>query len=85
MTKWDYDDIINTAWWHGNSEGREEGRAEGREEGWAEGREEGRAEGREEGRAEGRLDMARRMKAMGLSSEVIAEASDFTVEEIAQL
>ena len=69
MTKWDYDDIINTAWWHGNSEGREEGRAEGRE----------------EGRAEGRLDMARRMKAMGLSSEVIAEASDFTVEEIAQL
>ena len=77
MTKWDYDDIINTAWWHGNSEGREEGRAEGREE--------GRAEGREEGRAEGRLDMARRMKAMGLSSEVIAEASDFTVEEIAQL
>ena len=31
MTKWDYDDIVNTAWLKGEAAGRAEGRAEGRE------------------------------------------------------
>ena len=73
MTKWDYDDIINTAWWHGNSEGREEGLAEGREEGLA------------EGLTNGRLDMAKKMKALGVSPEIICQTSGLRAEEVKAL
>ena len=64
---------------------KEEGRAEGREEG----REEGRAEGREEGRTEGEqtkaIDTARKMKADGMPTELIAKYSGLTAEEIERL
>lgn len=57
-------------------------RAEGR----AEGRMEGRAEGRMEGRAEGEhakaLEIAHRLKAMGLSVDVIIGATGLSAEEI---
>lgn len=70
-------------------EGREEGRAEGREEGRAEGREEGReegrAEGREEGREEERLSIARSLKQLGTSVELISKATGLSAEEIASL
>jgi len=85
----------------GFAEGREEGRKEGRAVGLAEGREEGREEGRKEGRAvglaegreEGRavglaeanLDHARKMKAMGLTEDVIAQVTGLTDEEIRSL
>ena len=65
MTKWDYDDIINTAWWHGNSEGREEGLAEGL--------------------TNGRLDMAKKMKALGVSPEMICQTSGLRAEEVKAL
>ena len=67
MTKWDYDDIVNTAWLKGEAAGR------------ANGLEEGRAEGREEGRAEGReraLEAVRaRLRALGMDPEVIEEVA----------
>lgn len=70
----------------GRAEGRLEGRAEGLLEGRAEGLLEGRAEGLLEGRAEGadekNKENARRMKAMGLSVEVISQVTDLTEEEV---
>ena len=66
-------DVLDTA----KMEGREEGRAEGR----AEGREEGRAEGR----AEVKNDIARTMKAMGMSAEMISKATGLSEEDIERL
>lgn len=63
-------------------EGLEQGRAEGREEGRAE----GRAEGREEGRAEGEhlkaLEVAKNMKALGISLDLIAAATGLSRDDI---
>ena len=54
-----------------------------------EGRAEGRAEGREEGRAEGREEAnqtnARKMKLKGFSSEMIADITGLSIEEIESL
>ena len=59
--------------------------AKGREEGRAKGREEGRAEGRAEGIDEANRENARRMKADGMSLELIAKYTSLTLEEIAAL
>ncbi|MBQ6955006.1 MAG: hypothetical protein IJP80_00095, partial [Bacteroidales bacterium] len=69
----------------GRAEGREEGRAEGREEGRAEGREEGRAEGREEGRAEEAMNIARKMKASGMSDDTIMQLTGLQAEDLRNL
>ena len=45
----------------------------------------GRAEGREEGRAEERLGNARKLKALGIDSSIIAQATGLSAEEIAKL
>ena len=45
----------------------------------------GREEGREEGRAEGQADTARKMKADGMSPELIAKYTGLTAEEIDKL
>ena len=45
----------------------------------------GLAKGREEGRAEGRLEIARNMKADGMSIELIQKYSGLSPEEIAKL
>ena len=74
-------DVLNTA----KMEGRAEGRLEGREEGRLEGREEGRLEGREEGRLEERLSNARNFKKMGVSPDIIAQATGLSLEEIENL
>ena len=58
---------------------------EGEIKGRAEGRAEGRVEGRAEGRAEERRDNARKMKADGMSAELIAKYTGLTAEEIATL
>ena len=50
-----------------------------------EGREEGRAEGREEGRAEEKNDIARTMKAMGMSAEMISKPTGLSEEDIERL
>ena len=64
---------------------RAEGRAEGREEGRAEGREEGRAEGRVEGQQEERLKNARNLKQLGVSSEIIMQATGLSKEELEKI
>ena len=46
---------------------------------------EGRMEGREEGRMEERLSNARNLKKMGVSPEIIAQATGLSVEEVAKL
>ena len=66
-------------------EGHIEGHAEGLIEGRAEGREEGRAEGIAEGRAEEKLTNARNLKALGVSAEIIMQATGLTIEEINEL
>ena len=54
-------------------------------EGRAEGRIEGRAEGRVEGRTEEKIEMAKKMKAMGMAIETISQISGLTAEQIEQL
>ena len=70
----------------GLAEGRTQGLAEGRTQGLAEGRTQGLAEGRTQGLAEGRnersVEIARKMKAMGMSVEQIAELTGLGSEEI---
>lgn len=61
-----------------HDEGYEEGMAKGHAEGLAKGRSEGLAEGRTE-RAK---EIAKQMKAMGLSPEQIAQATGLTLDEI---
>ena len=70
-------DVLDTA--------KLEGRIEGRAEGIAEGRAEGRAEGIAEGRAEEKQENARKMKAMGLTNEMIHQITGLSVEEIEKL
>ena len=83
-------DVLNTAKMEGRMEGRMEGLVEGRAEGRAEGLVEGRAEGErkglEKGRTEGRmverLDNAKKLKELGVSSEIIAQATGLDIKEI---
>ena len=62
---------------------------EGREYGYVEGRTEGLAEGRAEGRAEGirenTLDNARKLKALGVTPDIIAQATGLSPDEISKL
>ena len=58
------------------------GERKGREEGERKGREEGREEGERKGRAEEKLNIARKMKARGMSAEEIAEMTGISVREI---
>lgn len=64
-------------------------RREAMEKGLAEGRAKGLAEGRAEGRAEGqqaeRLKNASNLKRLGVATEIIAQATGLTTEEIEQL
>jgi hypothetical protein len=77
----------------GRAAGLEEGRAVGLEEGRAAGLEEGRAAGLEEGRTEGlnegkqaeKESIARNMKGMGLTAEVISSATGLPLETIERL
>ena len=73
----------------GVKKGMAEGRAEGRAEGLAEGMEKGIKKGKAEGRAEGIEDTKRenalRMKADGMSSELIAKYTGLDIETINKL
>ena len=62
-------------------EGYEEGRAEGRAEGHASGLEEGMEKGMEKGREERSLEIARQLKAMGMSNEQILQATGLYLED----
>ena len=77
----------------GHKEGREEGHKEGREEGHKEGREEGLEEGLKQGLQEGmikgelkkQIEIAQKLKNMGLSISAIQESTGLSKEEIQQL
>ncbi len=66
-------------------DGYSEGRAEGRAEGLVEGRIAGRAEGKEEGRTERAVEIARQLKAMGLSDGQIAQATGLPLSAIPEI
>ena len=82
-------DVLDTAKMEGHAEGLEEGLAKGHakglEEGHAKGLEEGHAKGLEEGRAEEKKSLVRRMKAMGMDAEAIAQITGLTKEEVASI
>ena len=78
---WDYTSTLDTAYTKGERKGREEGREEGR----AEGREEGMAEGLEKGIEKANRENARRMKADGMPTELIAKYTGLTAEQINSL
>ena len=81
----DYTNIINTAAEEAEIRGRAIGREEGRAEGLSEGRAEGRAEGQKEGKEEARLEDARRFKELGVSVDIISQATGLSVETIESL
>ena len=77
----DWYSVMKTAEKKGWEKGREEGRKAGREEG----REEGRKEGQLKGREEGKLEIARKMKAMGMDHTLIAQATGMDRADIDNL
>lgn len=70
----------------GRAQGHAQGMAEGRAQGMAEGRAEGKAEGRAEGRAEGihskALEVAARLKSMGMNAQQIMQATGLSEKEV---
>ena len=70
-------------------QGLEFGRSEGLEQGLEQGRAEGEAAGLERGRNEGRaaaiMDLARSMKAEGLSEAIISKTTGLSVVEVEKL
>lgn len=82
-------DVLDTAKTEGLEEGRALGIAEGREKGLLEGREKGLLEGRAEGRAEGEMrkarDIAKSMKALGMSFDVIASITGMSIDDIKKI
>ena len=69
----------------GMREGREEGMKEGREEGMKEGREEGMKEGKKEGQKEGKLEDAQNLKRLGVSLDIISQATGLSLGDIENL
>ena len=57
----------------------------GREEGRLEGRAEGREEGRAEGVHEAKLEAAKNLKSLGVSEEIISQATGLPIETIQNL
>ncbi|GBU10172.1 transposase [Gammaproteobacteria bacterium] len=66
----------------GEARGLARGLVEGKAEGLAEGKVEGKVEGKAEGKAEERLEIAKKLLALGIAKEAIAQASGLSIEEI---
>ena len=77
--------VLEGAKQDGLAEGRARGLAEGRAEGRAEGIAEGRAEGRAEGEKQEKIATAKRLLALGLPTEIAAQGSGLSIEEIKAL
>ena len=79
-------DVLDGAKLEGRMEGLAEGLAEGKAEGKVEGLAEGLAEGKAEGLAEGeknkQIEIARKFKEIGLSTEMIIQGTGLSAEEI---
>ncbi|MDE5889792.1 MAG: hypothetical protein K2H10_02125, partial [Bacteroidales bacterium] len=82
MREIDYYSIINTAKRHALAEGEATGIRIGREEGREEGRKEGIEIGRTEGESHAKLEIARTMKARGMSDNEIAEITGISIDDI---
>lgn len=82
---WDITNAMNDAENKGFGKGKEEGLQQGLEKGLQQGRAEGRAEGNAEGHSEEKIETAKRMKADGLSIEVIAKYTQLSVEDVKKL
>ncbi|MDE6870847.1 MAG: hypothetical protein K2O58_04180, partial [Bacteroidales bacterium] len=74
MREIDYYSIINTAKRHALAEGEATGIRIGREE--------GREQGRKEGESQAKLEIARALKARGMSDEEITEITGLSKEDI---
>ena len=74
-------DVLDTA----KLEGRLEGKLEGRLEGIKEGEAKGLKKGKIEGKTEGKTEIAHNLKKMGLSIEMIIQATGLSAEEIESL
>ena len=85
MAELDARSEIRTATETGLEQGLEQGRKQGLEQGLEQGRAEGEAAGLKKGREEERADVARAMKAEGISTEVIAKCTGLSEEEIREL
>jgi len=75
-----YNDLFNCV-----DSAKEQGIEEGIKKGRAEGLKEGRAEGLAEGAQMQNLENARKLKALGVSTEIIMKATNLTIEEIEKL
>ena len=73
--------VIRTGWIEGKAEGLKEGKAEGLKEG----RSEGLKEGLEQGERNKQIEIARKLKRMGMTAEAIAQATGLSDEEIDSL
>ncbi len=78
-------DVMKTQLLEAEIAGRKKGLAEGLAEGRTQGLAEGRTQGLAEGRNERSVEIARKMKAMGMSVEQIAELTGLDSEEIVNL
>ena len=65
--------VIKTGWYEGRADGLAEGRAEGR------------AEGIAEGKKENTRETVRRMKALGLPMETIAQVTQLSFQDIEKM
>ena len=85
----DYHSVMETAQMDGHKAGWKEGHEAGREEGHKEGLEEGLKQGLQEGMIKGELkkqiEIAQKLKNMGLSISAIQESTGLSKEEIQQL
>ena len=81
ITERDYYNIINTA----RKTGMSEGMSAGMEQGLQRGLQRGLESGLKKGREEEKVSIARAMKAKGISSQMIAELTGISEDEIADL
>ena len=80
-----YDTARSDGYKDGWQEGRAEGLEKGREEGLEKGREEGLEKGLEKGREEAIITNARKMKELGMTTDIIAQVTGLSADEIEQL
>ena len=81
----DWYSVLSTAEKKGLEKGMEKGIAEGMEKGIVKGREEGLEEGLEKGRIEEKRENARKLKRIGVSTDIISQATELSKEEIDNL
>ena len=78
-------DVERTKLLEAKIEGEKQGRAKGRAEGLAEGMAEGMEKGIEKGIEKNSIDIAKKMKLKGMSSDLIAEMTGLTINDIESL